>query len=205
MSFTYPLTPPSAPVQKSIILKPRSVVAVARSEFTGEQQVQVHNGEWWEMDIQMPPMARATAAAWDGLFTKLNGREGTFLLGADNAKNGLGDLTGTPAVKGGSQTGYSLDIDGATAGVTGWAKAGDWLQLGSGVDAHLHKIVDDADSDGSGNVTLNIWPKLRESPADNDTVILSQAVGLFRLKNQISIEIQEANFHGFAFEAIEAL
>lgn len=204
-SFTYPLTPPSTPKQRRIILRPQSAVARSQSVFTGQQQVQVHDGQWWEMDVTMPPMDRDTAAAWDAFFTKLNGTEGTFNMGMDNAATGLGALTGTPLVKGGSQTGNALDIDGAPNSVTGWAKAGDYIQIGAGADAHLHKVVDDADSDGSGNVTLSIWPNLRTSPADNDAVIVSSTVGLFRLQESISIDISLANFHGFSFRAIEAI
>ncbi len=59
-----------------------------------------------------------------------------------------GAATGTPLVKGASQTGNTLTTDGWTTGVTGILKAGDWIQLGTGSTSTLHKLQQAADSDG---------------------------------------------------------
>jgi hypothetical protein len=109
-------------------------------------------------------------------------------------------------VNGASQTGSSLVIDGATTTQTDWLKAGDWIQLGTGSSSKLHKVVQDVDTDGSGNATLEIWPDLRSSPADNAAINLSTCKGVFRLNNNISSwNINSISSYGIEFEAVEAL
>ena len=84
---------------------------------------------------------------------------------------------GTPVVNGASQTGDTLSIDGLPASATGYLKAGDYIQLGSGTGAQLYKVLDDVDSNASGEADLTIWPDLRSSPADDATVVVSNAKG----------------------------
>lgn len=205
MALSYPLSLPSKGPRR-LQWRAGSTVGVSTSPFTAEDQVYVHQGEWWECDVTLPPMKRADAEPWVGFLLGLNGREGTFLLGdsANTAPRGVG--TGTPLVKGGSQTGKTLETDGWTAGQTGILKAGDWFQLGSGSSARLHKVVQDADSDGSGNATLEIWPRLRSSPADNAALTVSSPKGLFRLlSNQREWSLELAAVYGISFSCREDL
>lgn len=74
-----------------------------------------------------------------------------------------------------------LYTTGWTPNTTGILKAGDWLQLGSGASARLHKNLTDASSDGSGNAVLDIWPALREDVADGAAITVRSAKGVFRL------------------------
>ena len=97
-------------------------------------------------------------------------------------------------------------IDGATASQTGYLKAGDYIQLSSGVTAKFHKVLQDANSDGSGNVTLTIFPDLRTSPTDNSTVVVTNAKGVFRLNdNVVNWNVNEASIYGITFGAVESL
>jgi hypothetical protein len=114
---------------------------------------------------------------------------------------------GTPLVKGASQTGGALLFDGAGTGVTNYLRAGDWLQLGTGATVQLHKVLADASSNGSGEVTVDIWPDLRTSPADNAPITVLAAKGLFALPPGQAAEwnIDEAQIYGIAFSAQEAL
>jgi len=136
----------------------------------------------------------------------MNGQYGTFLLGdpANTAPRGVG--TGTPLVKGGSQTGDSLITDGWTNSTTGILKAGDWIQLGSGSSSRLHKVLDDVNSDSGGNATLTIWPSLRSSPADNAVITVNSPKGQWRLAtNEMQYSIDEASVYGITFACVEAL
>jgi len=205
MALTYPLAlPAKTPVRMQF--RANSVVGVSISPFSGEQQVYAHQGDGWECDVSLPPMKRADAEAWVGFLLGLNGREGTFYLGdpVNTSPRGVG--TGTPLVKGASQTGKTLLTDGWTAGQTGIMKAGDWLQLGTGASSRLHKVVQDANSDGSTNATLEIWPRLRESPADNAAIVISSPKGVFRLaSNTREWSIERAGIYGLGFTCTEAL
>ena len=85
--------------------------------------------------------------------------------------------------------------------MTGTLLAGDYIQLGTGANARLHKVLQDQD----GNGTLEIWPALR---ADQSAVSadLTSAAGLFRLSsNEQSWSVNEASIYGITFGAMEAL
>ena len=137
------------------------------------------------------------------------GYYGTFLLGDPNGADAQGSastLPGTPLVNGGSQTGNTLVIDGCPASKTGYLKAGDYIQLGSGSSSRLYKVLTDTNTNGSGQATLDIWPALRNSPSDNDPVVVSNTKGLFRLSSNIQQwEINDISSYGISFDCVEAL
>jgi hypothetical protein len=191
---------------RSIELRAINAVAYSRSPFTFAGQAFAYAGQMWQADVTLPPMKRADAEQWVAWLVSLRGSLGTFLLGDPLGCVARGVATGTPLIKGGSQTGGTINIDGATSGVTGWLKAGDYVQIGSGGTARLHKVLQDANSDGSGNVTLELWPHVRTAPADNAAVTVSSAKGLFRLaSNEQAWSINEASIYGITFSAMEAV
>jgi len=206
MAITYPIAFPTVRGVMSLNWRAMRVDALSQSGFTLAQQVVRHAGQRWEADVTMPPLERAEAAQFDGFLLKLDGRKGTFTFTPPDAALPRGAIGGTPVVDGASQTGAELAIRGATTNVTGWLLAGDFIQLGSASTTRLHKVVSDANTDGSGNVTLDIWPNLRSSPADGATVIVSGASGLFRLASPTaSYQVEHPGIYGHAFSMIEAL
>lgn len=205
MTISYPLSIPSTDIAK-IKLVANNIVGISQSPFTAAQQVYKYSGQYWEADISLPPMKREVAEYWISFLLKLNGSYGTFLLGDPIGATARGVATGTPLVNGGSQGGNTLVTDGWTSGVTGILKAGDYIQLGSGSTAKLHKVLDDVNSDGSGNATLTIFPDIRTSPADNSAIVVTSAKGVFRLTSgQTMWDINEASVYGITFGAREAL
>lgn len=203
--ITYPVTFPNVGI-RAMNIRARTVVGISSSPFTGQQQVYKHQGEWWEAEVTLPPMKRATAEQVAAFLIKMKGQYGTFLLGdpANTSPRGVG--TGTPLVNGAGQTGSSLVTDGWTADTTGILKAGDWIQLGSGSTTTLHKVLDDVNSDGSGNATLEIFPSLRSSPSDDDAITVSSPKGIWRLaSNQMEYSIDEASVYGITFACVEAI
>jgi hypothetical protein len=67
-------------------------------------------------------------------------------------------------------------------------------------------VLDDVNSDGSGNATLTVWPDLRSAPADNAAITVSNTKTTFRLNSaQTSWDINEATIYGLTFGAREAL
>lgn len=206
MAISYPLSLPTAAGIRSIELRAINAVAYSRSPFTFAGQAFAYAGQMWQADVTLPPMLRADAEQWVAWLVSLRGQLGTFLLGDPAAATPRGVATGTPLIKGASQTGGTILIDGATPSVTGWLKAGDYVQLGSSVTARLHKVLVDANSDASGNVTLELWPHVRTAPADNAAVTVSDAKGLFRLSsNEQAWSINEAAQYGVSFSAMEVV
>lgn len=111
-----------------------------------------------------------------------------------------------PLVNGGSQVGDTLVIDGCSPSVTGFLLPGDYIQLGSSTTTQFYKVLTQVDTDASGNATLDLWPNLRSSPADNSTIIVANTKGRFRLKDNVTQwGINEISSYGITFDCVEAL
>ena len=109
-------------------------------------------------------------------------------------------------VNGADQTGATLAVDGLQASKTDVFKAGDYFQVGTGSSSRLHMVTADADSNASGEATLDIWPPLRSSPADNAAVTVSSPKGVFRLtENVTGWDIDAARTYGITLKAIEVI
>lgn len=208
MAESYPLSMPTGNIAR-IRLIGKSVVGISESPFTFAQQVYRHQGQGWEADISLSNMKREDAEAWVSFLLRLRGQYGTFLLGDPNGVTPRGSASttaGAPVVKGASQTGDYLNIDGLPTSVTGYLKAGDYVQLGSGSTATLHKVLEDVNSDASGNATLNLFPAIRTAPADNAPITVSNCKGNFRLNvNETSWDINTMSVYGITFGAVEAI
>lgn len=186
MALSYPLTFPDVTGVARVDFSSNTIVSSTRSIFSGATKTQKQPGQWWEAAITLPPLDADESAVWKAFIASLNGVEHTFLLGDPQytgPRGAAASTPGTPVVKGASQLGQTLEIDGAPNNVTGYLKAWDYIQIGSGSDARLHAILVDADSDGSGNVTLELFPEIRagEDPSDNAAIVLTDPVGNFRL------------------------
>ncbi len=202
MAITYPINLPTTPSPSEIRIAPRSIVSLAVSPFSGAQQAYQHQGQFWQADISLPPMRRESAAPWIAAFLQLNGRYGTFRLGNEAMQTPRGAATGTPRVKGASQSGQTLITDGWTASVTGILKQGDYIQI----EDRLYMIMVDANSDGTGNATLDIWPRLRAAPLDNAVITVRNCKGLFRLtSNEMPWTHKPGNIVELSFSAVEAI
>ena len=203
---TYPISFLSHTGVRSVELRAVNAVIYEMSPFTFAGQAQASSGQMWQADVTLPPMKREDAEKWIAWLVSLRGQFGTFNMGDPSAATPRGVATGTPRVNGASQTGEDLNIDGCTANVTGWLKAGDYIQLGSGATATLHKVLADVNTNASGETTLSLWPHIRSAPADNATVVVSDTVGRFRLaSNESSWSVNEASIYGITFSAREAI
>lgn len=203
---TYPISFLSHTGVRSIELRAVNAVIYEMSPFTFAGQAQASSGQMWQADVSLPPMKREDAEKWIAWLVSLRGQFGTFNMGDPSAATPRGVATGTPRVNGASQTGEGLNIDGCTPDITGWLKAGDYIQLGAAGTATLHKVLADVDTNGSGQATLSLWPHIRSAPADNDTVVVSDTVGRWRLSsNESSWSVNEASVYGITFSAMEAI
>ena len=210
MSISYPLTLPTVTGIQDITFTAVNAVAMSMSPFTYKQQVFAHQGQRWEVDVTLPPMKRDNAEVWLAWLVSLKGLRGTFLLGDPNNATARGSVEAQPtqsiAVNGANQIGDTLNIDGCKYSQSPWIKAGDYIQLGSQSSASLHKVLADANSDGSGNVTLDIWPNINVAPADGSAVVVSNTVGVFRLNDNASNwSINDVSNYGITFGAVQAI
>lgn len=194
MAISYPLDTPTTIGFESIELRAVNATITSQSPFSYKQQVISHTGQRWEASVSIPSVLRDLAEPWAAFLTALKGQTGTFLLGDP--------LSATPrgTVSSCTLTGTAGDESVAVT-MIGSLLAGDYIQLGSGTTARLHKVL--VDQTGSG--TLEIWPALR-STYSGATVTTTNAKGVFRLnQNMSSWQISNANSYGIAFEAVEAI
>jgi hypothetical protein len=152
MAISYPLNTPTTIGFESIELRAVNATITSQSPFSYKQQVISHTGQRWEASISIPSVLRDLAEPWAAFLTALKGQTGTFLLGDP--------LSATPrgTVSSCTLTGTAGDESVAVT-MTGSLLAGDYIQLGSGTTARLHKVL--VDQSGSG--TLEIWPALRST------------------------------------------
>ena len=67
-------------------------------------------------------------------------------------------------------------------------------------------MLENVDSNASGEATLNLFPAVRTAPADNAAVTVSDAKGNFRLNgNETAWDIDTATIYGITFGAVEAI
>ena len=210
MAITYPLSLPTNVGIANITFMAKNAVAITSSPFTFKQQIFKHPGEAWEASVSLPPMRREDAELWVAFLVSLKGQFGTFLMGDPNGATPRGAAAtnpGTPLVNGANQTGNELDIDGLPVSVGNYLRAGDYIQLGSGSTATLHKVLNNRSTTAGGAiVNLDIWPSIRTAPADNAVVTVSNCVGRWRLKDNIAQwQINNISSYGITFDCVEAI
>jgi len=203
---TYPLSYPTAPGPQKLVLSATNTIGMSKSPFTGQQQTYQWPSEFFSLDVSLPPMLQATAQAWVAFLVALRGQLGTFYAGDSSVLEPAGVATGTPLVSG-AQTAMStsLTTKGWTAGVSNILLAGDYIQLGTGVQQRLYKVLTNATSDGSGHATLDIFPRLREGVSDAQPITTINCMGTFRLSsNERKWTVEEIQLYGVDFSAEEA-
>lgn len=150
----------------------RDAIATTRSPFTFARR----SYDWLGSAI----IVRATvvldaddeAPAFNAFIDSLKGTYQEFEFGPPFPLRGAGG--GTPLVNGANQNGQSLITDG-WPNSTLVLKARDPIA----VEANLYFMLQDVTTDGSGNATLDMWPALRSSPADNAPITTVNPKGIF--------------------------
>jgi hypothetical protein len=197
--ISYPLALPSHTGIAQIELRAINAVAYSQSPFTFSGQAHAYPGQMWQADVSLPPMKAVDAEQWLGFLLSLRGKFGTFLLG-DPLRTSLRG-TATSATITGSAGDNTVSAT-VTAGQT--LLAGDYIQLGSGSTATLHKVLVNYTGTGSA-ADLEIWPALRMDRSAISAT-LTNAKGVFRLNsNEQAWSINEASIYGITFGAMEAI
>ena len=82
------------------------------------------------------------------------------------------------AAAGTSQTGTSIWVKGGDASLNNLLR-GDMVEIGN----HIHMLSQDLRTDESGNGQIEVYPRVRTAPTDEDPVILHNPQGIFMLAN----------------------
>jgi hypothetical protein len=105
-------------------------------------------------------------------------------------------------VVGADQTGSSLNTNGWVPGST--LKAGDFI----GVNGELKMVVTDVET-ADGNLTIPFEPPLRESPPDDEPIVIVRPTCLMRLTEDIvrwaprALASPSNRFHEFTIQHVE--
>lgn len=198
---------PSSACVASVIMTLVRVVGRTESPYTLEEQTFKWPGEAWMIDFSMPTFTnRRIASEWIAFALKLEGSYGHFLMGDPSAKLPRGVASGTPVVDGANQTGNLLLTTGWAPNTTGIILKGDYIQTGAGATSSLHMVVEDADTDSSGNAILQIVPAIRTSPIDGSAIIVNNPRGVFRLtSNDYSWSVSPGPTYRLNFQAREVI
>lgn len=206
MAITYPLIMPTAVINiATITLRKQEPQNISVSPWTGVQQVQNSQGQWWEADVGLPPLTRAQADAWEVFILKLAGAKGTFLMGdpEHTAPRGIGG--GNPVIDGVGQTGNTVSVKSCPANLTGWLLAGDFVQIGDAGTARLYRVLEDVDTTNLGTASLTLWPNMRRATIDGEPLTIYNAQGRFRMTPGAKEFARVPMFTTINFTAMEAL
>lgn len=149
--------------------------------FDGSVVVVQSNKAIWICSFSLDEQLLATARAWQAALVQLAKPANQFDLTPPGWVPGAEYTGANPLVNGTSQLGLSLVCDGAAINDT-VSLAGDFIS----VNGEFKCLTQQADSDGSGNVTFNFEPALRTSPADGATVEVIIPVIRMRLLSPIA-------------------
>lgn len=199
----YPLDLPTVTGFRQFVTRQERAQRTSQSPTSFQSQIVQSSGERFIFEVTLPPMKRIKAAEWIGFLNLLDGKIGTFLLGDPLGRTPRGTPAGFPKVAAAGQTGKQLALYGANPNVTGWLKSGDWIQIGE----RAYMVNRDANSNSSGEVTLDIWPRLRES-YDLDTAIVTANCRTLCRMREVSNDlffVDETQFFSLSFIAEESL
>jgi hypothetical protein len=174
----------------------------SRSELDGTVQTLGLPGDIWTDVLTFTNVYNPDARILRAFLASLRGTAGRFWLSPPGYLR-VGSATGLPLVSGASQTGSSLITDGWTASQAGTLLAGDYFQF----DAELKMMTADANSNGSGQATLNFVPPIRVSPADNAPIIVTSPSCVMKLKDnqQSRWPLQPGKIYALSIAVEEAL
>lgn len=203
MTLTYPSTTPlSLPNSDTFFTShwgPEDVVGLSISPFTNDSRSWDWNGRFWRFQLTLVIMKDSDAAVWQAFGRKLRTSAGTFNFGDPKRRSPRVNGGGTPRINGSGQTGDTIVTDGWNTGKTPIMSLGDYIEI----DDNYYMVLDDANSDGSGNATLVIWPELRFSPTDNAVITVTNPQGVFRFLKAISFDANSVIYDGATFDIID--
>jgi hypothetical protein len=195
MAISYPLALPSTSDTMAVEMRAINAVATGRSPYTFASQQFAYSGEMWAADLTLKPMRRSNAEKWVAFLLSLRGSYGTFLLGDPFSCAPRGTQSAGITVTG------AAEARSLTVIMAGSLLAGDYIQIGTGSESTLHKVL--ADKTGSG--TLEIWPALRKTRT-GVAAATTNTVGLFRLAtNETAWTVDNLATFGITIPAVEAI
>lgn len=187
-----------------------TIRSTTRSSYAGVAQSQNWNDGPLILEMTFPPMLRETAERLIAFKASLDLGDGRnpFLagIGTQGELMGAGAPAAIRVAIDEAVLSQNLQLKGFQALQTKIFKAGDWLQLGSGMTTRLYKNLYDVDADLLGNATLQIRPGLRLPAFVDDLVTVAPARGIWELIDpDVEWDIDVIGHGRMTLQAIEAM
>lgn len=171
-----------------------------QSPLSNAIQTVSRKGSYWKTTMVFNNLSGTERSELQAFIAKLDGQTHRMRIrdyGAVRYGNAVSPQT--PLVQGSGQTGSSLTVDGASANITDYFAAGDYISFNN----ELHIVTEGADSNVSGEVEVFIAPPIRKVPADNTAVEYAAPYGVFMMTNNPQWRTQAPYFSSITIEAIE--
>ena len=167
------------------------------SPFTGAIQTAQRGGTRWRATLTFDNLSGAAKGEMQAFLAEVQATASNFYL-ENHAYARRADGQGTPRVNGPGQTGSQLLTDGWGTGDYAFLK-GDMFE----VSGELKMVIADAPI-VSGGATVKFAPELRSAPENNESLILTNPKGIFRLTSNASGWATGTNmFSTLSLEAVE--
>ena len=209
MPVSYPAQVPTSGITR-LSWTNATASLISRSPFTFQGQSQNYPGAIRYARISVENLNREDAEDWVGFLDSLHGTKGTFLFGDPMAKVPMGSGGGNPTLRATSATGrdqISIATD-FTTGKTNWLKRGDWIQIGTGLDARLYKILNQVNISGSNGFSnwVYVWPAISRNLVLGESIILDNPKGLFRRSSGVfNYSVENGCKYSLSFDCEEVI
>lgn len=205
MTISYPLILPdtSALSYRNFSLKLDYAQASSESPFTLKEQIYSYEAERWVLNVSYPPLTPVQAKQLRAFILSLKGRIGTFKAGDPQNASPAGNPGNNVKINGSHSVGaYTMNLKGLNLSTTKALAAGDDLE----VNGSLYTVLQDVNSNGSGQATVDIMPGIRTALSDNTTVIVENPRGTFRLDDaKLGWSGNADRYYDISIAAVEAL
>jgi hypothetical protein len=171
-----------------------------QSPLSNAIQTVSRKGSYWKTSMVFNNLSGAERSELQAFIAKLDGQTHRMRI-RDYGAVRYGNATPpqTPLVQGSGQSGSSITLDGASANITDYFAAGDYISFNN----ELHIVTEGADSNVSGVVEAFIAPPIRKTPSDNAPIEYSSPYGVFMMTNNPMWQTQAPYFSSITIEAIE--
>ncbi len=176
-------------------------VAIFRSPLNNSISTMDRDGEAWNLQMSYSGIEGSRRRILLAYLYKVNGAQHRMVI-RDFGYALAGAGGGTPLVNGGSQTGKSLVIDGGPSSQSGWLLAGDKIS----VAGLLHSVDADVNTDGGGNATILVSPRIFIAPNNNDAVEIDAPTNSFAMEtSSLQVITHSPSISAVSFTATSAL
>lgn len=174
---------------------------VSTSDLSGVIETRELPGARWFMRFRFDSLDDADARKLQVLISQLRGQANRVRVPVWTKQTPLGSWAGVPLVKGGGQTGATINLDGFTPFAT--VRAGDLFNLGA--TGELKMVTADGTADSGGELLVTFEPPIRSAPADNTAISTTPVVPLMVARSPIlEWHSDPGVFSDFSFDLIEA-